>query len=170
MSGVNIEIERKYIIVKPCEDVLRSQRDFTESEIVQIYLPAVARQTRRVRRRAYGDRVDYIETRKIRIDKMSVTEIERDITEEEFIELSKMAAEGTHPVRKRRYTFTHGARTLELDFYPEWEHTCIMETELPDRETVVELPEFIKVVREVTGIKEYSNAAMSHAFPTEDKI
>ena len=42
--------------------------------------------------------------------------------------------------------------------------------ELSDRETSVTHPSFIRVVREVTGIREYSNAAMSKHFPKEDHL
>ena len=34
----------------------------------------------------------------------------------------------------------------------------------------IEMPDFIHVVREVTGIRAYSNAAMSRSFPGEDAV
>ena len=42
-----------------------------------------------------------------------------------------------------------------------------METELESREEEVEFPSFIEILREVTGDKAYSNAAMSRTFPAE---
>jgi len=42
-----------------------------------------------------------------------------------------------------------------------------METELPSEDTNTDIPPFIKIIKEVTGIKAYSNASMSRAFPNE---
>ena len=43
-----------------------------------------------------------------------------------------------------------------------------METELENRESKVKIPDFLEILREVTGDKSYSNAAMSRDFPPED--
>ena len=170
MSEKNaVEIERKYIIEKPDIGVIEKMNGYTVSDIVQIYLPAAAGQTHRVRSRSYGDKTVYIETRKIRIDKMSVTEIERELDKEEFLRLSENILEGTRPIIKRRHTFDMGGVIAEIDVYPEWERTCIMETELPSRDTEVKMPSFIRIIAEVTGDKRYSNAAMSRSFPEELK-
>ena len=42
-----------------------------------------------------------------------------------------------------------------------------METELEGEDTAVQIPEFISMIKEVTGIRAYSNASMSRVFPTE---
>lgn len=169
MEKIGIEIERKYIIKKPDINVLRAQRGFTESSIVQIYLTSDSAQTHRIRKRVCNGVTSYTETRKIRIDKISSTEIERDITAEEFDSLSQSIRAGSRPIEKTRYTFMIGQQVFELDFYPAWGQSCIMETELAKSDTVVSFPGFISVLREVTGCKEYSNSAMANAFPKEEK-
>ena len=163
-----IEIERKYIIEKPVFSLIRNMPESTESEILQIYLPSESEETRRIRRRVYKDKTLCYETRKIRIDGMSCTEIEREITPDEFSALSQSIKEGTTPINKTRYTFDYEGQTFEIDIYPQWQNTAIMETELESREKRVEIPSFIKIIREVTGNKAYSNAAMSREFPKED--
>ena len=62
----------------------------------------------------------------------------------------------------------YGGQLFEIDVYPAWKNTAIMETELDDREREVEIPTFIEIIREVTGYKAYSNASMSKSFPKED--
>jgi CYTH domain-containing protein len=42
-----------------------------------------------------------------------------------------------------------------------------METELEYRDEEVILPSFIKILREVTGDRSYSNAGMAESFPPE---
>ena len=44
-----------------------------------------------------------------------------------------------------------------------------METELESRDTEVLMPDFLSIVREVTGNKLYSNASMARSFPKEDQ-
>ena len=170
MPGVTdaLEIERKYIIKMPRVEVLASQENYTSSEILQIYLPSEKGQTRRIRRRSYADRVKYIETTKIRVDSMSSREIEREMSEEEFLLLSETILEGTTPINKTRHTFIYLGQLFEIDIYPQWQNSAIMETELPSRETTVAFPEFLEIIREVTTDKAYSNAAMSRSFPPEE--
>lgn len=165
---VGIEIERKYIIKMPDLDEICAQASHTESRILQIYLPSEQGETRRIRRREYPDRTLYIETKKLRIDGMSSREIEREIGKEEFDRLALSPLEGTEPIRKTRHTFDYLGQIFEIDIYPQWRSTAIMETELDSRERVVEMPPFIDIVREVTGNKAYSNASMSKSFPDED--
>ena len=166
----NLEIERKYVIEKPSALKMRECEAYTSSEIVQIYLDAEPGVTRRVRSRAYSDgRVQYFETEKRRVDEMSSEEYEREITKAEFDNLSLQIAAKTRPIIKTRHTFDYLGQTFEIDVYPDWERICIMETELPSRDTAVEMPDFIHIIAEVTGDKRYSNAAMSRSFPEELK-
>lgn len=167
-SSAPVEIERKYIIKMPSLEILRAQTGYTKSEILQIYLPSEKGETHRIRRRVYADRTVYYETRKIRIDKMSSHEDEREISAAYFCELSKNPLLGTLSIEKVRHTFIYSGQLFEIDIYPEWKNTAIMETELSDREKRVEMPPFIEIVREVTGDKAYSNASMSKSFPPED--
>ena len=162
-----IEIERKYIIAIPDKEDMCSMKNYTESRITQTYLESVRGETHRVRMRECNGKTEYTETRKIRIDKMSVTEQEASLDESEYLVLLRGQRRGTRPIVKERYTFVYRGQLFEIDKYPDWQSTCILETELPSRETVVEFPEFIRVVKEVTGERCYSNAAMAESFPPE---
>lgn len=166
-AKTGVEIERKYIIKMPDILLLSDQAEYTISDITQIYITPAEGETHRVRRRVYSDRVQYIETRKIRIDSISVTEIEHEITEQRFSELSENILVDSKPVLKTRHTFVYRGQIFEIDVYPQWKNTAIMETELSNREERAEIPDFIEIIREVTGEKIYSNASMSLSFPPE---
>lgn len=166
---MSIEIERKYIIRMPDFEFLESLSDYSVSEILQIYLKSELGVTHRVRKRTFAERTVCTETRKVRIDKMSATEDEHEISLTDFDSLSANIKEGTRPISKVRHTFVWGILCYEIDVYPEWEHTCIMEVELDGEDMQVDIPPFIKVVDEVTGNKAYSNASMSRRFPDEVK-
>ena len=167
MKKENIEIERKYVIELPSESDMSAMDNYKSSKIVQIYLESHKGATHRIRKRDYGDLVEYSETKKIRIDSMSAVEEESALTENEFDLLSKNIRKGSHPILKCRHTFIYLGQLFEVDVYPEWKHSAIMETELPSRDADVVFPPFIKIIREVTGKGEYSNSAMSSVFPEE---
>ena len=115
----------------------------------------------------FADRVVYTETKKIRISPLSAIEEERELDAVAYEALLRRIKEGTRPVEKTRHTFPYGERTVEIDVYPEWERSCILEVELPSEEAELSLPPFLTVIREVTGDRSYSNAAMAHNFPEE---
>ena len=168
--NIGIETERKYIIKMPDFKQISTQNHYSKSEILQIYLSGAEGETRRVRRRIFDDKIQYTETRKIRINATSSTEMEREITEEEFSSVSSLALQGYTPIEKTRFTFIYNNQLLEIDVYPNWTKTAILETELDSPDKIVEFPDFIKIIREVTGDKAYSNAGMSRKFPEEDVL
>lgn len=165
----NIEIEKKYIIKKPDEKELSEMPEYTRSEITQIYLKSPGGITRRIRSRERSGNITYTETTKVRIDKISAYEDEREISCEDFERLSSERDEKTLPIIKTRHTFVYEGQLFEIDVYPEWKSTAIMETELESRDKEVIFPKIITILREVTGDKNYSNAGMSRSFPDEDK-
>ena len=164
-----VETERKFIVVKPSIDILKQFESYTESNITQTYLTDPTR-THRIRKREYTDgRVEYTENIKLRISGMSAYENEREISEAEYISLSANMDPSTSPVKKTRRTVEIGGLVYEFDSYEPWRTTCIMEVELDSEQTELPIPDFVTVVREVTGVKAYSNHSMAHAFPEEDK-
>ena len=169
-SKSQIEIERKYIIAIPNDESYFGLSEYSRSEIKQIYLDSPVGITHRVRARTTLGISRYYETTKVRIDKCSSHEIEREISENEFLKLLDSRDQKRKAIEKTRHAFTYKGQLFEIDVYPEWNKTCILETELDTREREVEFPSFIHIVREVTGEREYSNAAMARSFPPEDKI
>jgi CYTH domain-containing protein len=101
---------------------------------------------------------------------MSSTEVENELTKEQYLELLEASDPTASPINKVRHRFIIDGQPFEVDVYPQWQNTAIMETELENREKKVEIPPFIDVIREVTGDKAYSNAGMARSFPKEDEI
>lgn len=162
-----IETERKFIIEKPDIKILESQNAFTSSEIEQIYLLDSER-THRIRKRVFSfGKVEYTENTKRRISLMSSVEYEREIGENEYKELSKNIEPGSRPVIKRRITFEYLSKIFEIDIYPEWQRSCVLEVELEGEDEKIEFPPFIKIIEDVTGNREYSNHRMAYKFPEE---
>lgn len=165
-----IETERKYIILKPDIAILENQTGFTSSEITQIYL-FDKEKTHRIRKRVYSDgREEYTENTKKRISFMSSVENEEIISSEKYDILKAQIESGTAPVFKRRITFEYEEKVFEIDIYPFWNKTCILEVELKREDEALNFPEFIRVISDVTGIKSYSNHSMAYETPKEIEI
>ncbi len=166
-NNLPVEIERKYVIRMPDIDELKRQDGYSVSKIEQTYLDSEPAVTHRVRKRVYKDKIVYTETKKVRIDEISSFEDERGIDEAEYLCLLQKIKSGTRTLTKVRHTFAFSGQMFEVDIYPEWTHSCIMETELETRDTSVDMPLFISMIKDVTGERKYSNAAMSREFPEE---
>lgn len=162
-----IETERKYIIRIPDIATLRRCERYSASRIEQIYLLSDPGKTRRIRRRLTRGRTVYTETTKIRISPMSCFEQEHRISEQRYQQLKALRDPARVTVRKVRHTFYVGRQMFEIDIYPFRRNSCVLETEIPDESTVVTLPPFLQVIREVTGDRRYSNAALACAVPED---
>ncbi len=166
MNGV--EIERKFIIELPDFEKMREMSGYTFYDITQVYMKTENGVSHRIRKRAGASGVVYTETKKRRIDEMSAFEDENVITEERYDELYSVRDMSLNVISKRRHTFRFMGQLFEIDVYPNWRNSCIMETELESREDDPKMPPFIKVLRDVTGIRAYSNHSMANSFPAED--
>ena len=142
---MSVEIERKYVIEKPEEELLLAMPGYEKSDILQIYLESAPGETHRIRARCYGEKTVYTETVKRRIDKISAYEDEAEISYFEFSELEKRIAKGSKALVKTRHSFSYCGKTVEIDVYPEWGSSAIMEIELSARDEAVEIPDFIRI-------------------------
>lgn len=152
---VPVETERKFLIKKPSMDMLEGTQGVTKLEIFQTYLhsdnPSIER---RIRQRGDGKSYSYIYTEKKKISDMSRQETERRISKDEYLSL---LMEGERAVRKYRYCFIFQNQYFELDVYPSWEDEAILEIELTSESQEVLIPEWIKVIKEVTDDPNYKN-------------
>lgn len=167
---VGIEIERKYIIERPRTQDMSACENYSRNEILQVYLLGEGKRIRRIRKSVCEGVARYTYTQKVRVDKMSSMETESEISESEFLRLMKEADGLRRPISKVRHRFFYLGSLFEVDEFPKWERTCLLETELPDREKTVIFPDFIRIVREVTGLGQYTNASMALTFPNEDYL
>ena len=153
-----IETERKFLVKLPSEEDLKVN-NCVKSNIVQTYLrrnnPEVER---RIRQRGIDGDFSYYYTEKKKLSKYSRDEVERKITKDEYISL---LVEGIATVRKDRYCFFYENQYFELDIYPDWDNEAILEIELTEEGQELKLPNWITVIKEVTGEDKYSNANLA---------
>ena len=158
------EIERKYLIVRPTKEVLSNLPQCDITEIKQIYLkrfnPSI---TRRIRKRGSNEKgFKYYYTEKIPVSFGEKIEVEKEISADEYSKLKDEIDPKTSAIYKERYCFNYLNQLFELDVYEFSDELATLEIELDDINRKVDLPDFIEIIKDVTGDNRYSNGALSH--------
>ena len=105
--------------------------------------------------------VKYSQTIKRKVSDTERVEIERRLTQDEYLEMLMDADTTRRPIRKTRYCLTHENQYFEIDVYPFWQDKAIVEIELSNEDDPVEFPPQLKVICEVTDDPEYKNARIA---------
>ena len=66
-----------------------------------------------------------------------------------------------HQIRKTRYCLTYKSQYFEIDVYPFWKDRAIVEIELLSEKEEIQIPKFLKVIKEVTDDESYKNSALA---------
>lgn len=116
----------------------------------------------RVRKRGQYGSYSYTHTIKKFLAGGSNVEIERMISSREYFDLLSQADPSRDVVFKDRICFLWENQYFELDiFQAPRNNLVILEAELEKENAKITIPPFIKVIREVTDEKEFSNAEIA---------
>ncbi len=162
-----LEIERKFLIRKPAEEVLKQHSD-RHVDITQIYLlsgPEMS--SRRIRLCDWEDGPVWTYTEKERISGRSRIEREQVITSDQFAAYLREQDSHRRPIQKTRWFVPYAGHTLEIDVFPFWDDRAFCEAELASETEPLELPDWIRVVREVTEDPRYTNSALAREIPAD---
>ena len=155
------EIERKFLIEYPDVSWLESVPGCRKVDIVQTYLRGREGEEVRVRRRGADGSFVYFKTTKRRVSDVKRVEVEKRLSEGEYVSLLPDADPAKKPLHKTRYCLIHRGQYFEIDLYPFWKDQAIAEIELCDEDDEIFFPEEIRVIREVTGEEAFKNAALA---------
>lgn len=163
MSGAkHCEIERKYLIQFPDIKTLQAQRGAEQWEIVQIYLTVPGPgETRRIRQVVSDGEIRYYKTFKRRLSDMSNEEAEQEIDQLEYIRLSQEQQPDCRPLNKTRYRIPYMGHVMEVDIYPFWTDRAILEIELEHESEGAAIPEYVRVIRDVSADPAYKNRSLA---------
>lgn len=163
------EVERKFLIAMPDLDRLEQLPNCSRVEIIQTYLLcADSNMELRVRQRGHDGSYIYVKTTKSTASMRRHTEAEQRLTKDEYLNLLMNADTSLRQIRKNRYCLTENNLYFELDVYPFWKHQAILEVHLDTEEQPVHFPDYLHVLREVTGNPAYKNRSLAKEIPPED--
>jgi CYTH domain-containing protein len=155
------EIERKFLIQYPDMSKLENMPNCKRIEIMQTYLNAPEGDEVRVRQRGADGHFVYIKTTKRRVSNVKRLEIEKRISQDEYLRLLMDADITKHSIRKTRYCLTWNNQYFEIDVYPFDKKHAIVEIELTSEDDTIEFPDFLRVICEVTNNDAYKNASLA---------
>ncbi len=164
---MNIEIERKYLILLPDLAFLRTVEGCRVWEILQTYLYPRSDEPeteRRVRTLTENGEISYVYTRKSPKGYLSRYEDERNVSREEYKILRRDASV---ELFKTRYAFPFAGHVMEIDVYPPefggelLAGYAILEVEMNAPDEAVDFPDFLEILREVTEDRRYSNKTLA---------
>lgn len=153
-----METKRKYLIEYPDVRELERRPNCQRVEILQAYLKSeLPGETIRIRQRGKDGNYIYFKTRKRTAEDGKRIELEERLTQTEYLDLLMRADPDYRPIRKQRYCLSENGLYYNIDIHPQWTDQALMEVELYEEDQEVRVPEGIRVIREVTGEKEYTN-------------
>ena len=155
------EIERKFLIEYPDIAALEKRADCQKVEIIQTYLRATEDEEIRVRQRGANGSYIYFKTIKKKVTDTTRVEIEERLSQAEYLRLLMDADTSMHQIRKTRYCLTYKSQYFEIDIYPFWKDRAIVEIELLSEQEQIQIPKFIKIIKEVTDDKSYKNLSLA---------
>ena len=161
------EIERKFLIYYPNIKELENMPNCTKVDITQTYLKSNNDIERRIRARGIDGNYLYYLTEKRKISNLKRIEIEKRLTQNEYLKLLMESDSELHTIHKTRYCLSENNQYFEIDIYPEWNNQAIMEVELSSEDEIIKIPEFIKIVKEVTNDEKYKNYYMAKEMPKQ---
>ena len=82
----------------------------------------------------------------------------RRITNRDYNELLEQTED--KPIRKYRYCFSYNKQYYKLDLFEEPNGLMILETGLTNENDIVDIPDFIKINRDITDDLEFRNASI----------
>ena len=155
------EIERKFLIKYPDIKWLESNQSCQRVEIIQTYLRSDDGDEVRVRQRGCDGSYVYTMTRKRTVSGIKRVEVEKRLSQAEYLNLLMEADTSRHPIRKTRYCLTYDGQYFEIDVYPFWNDRAIVEIELRDEGDEIAIPPQFEVISEVTDDPLYKNATLA---------
>ena len=155
------ETERKYLIEYPDIKWLESNPNCQRVEIIQTYLHSTDDEEIRIRQRGVDGNYIYFQTIKRKVSALKRIEIERRLSQAEYLKLLMDADTTKRQIRKTRYCLTYENQYFEIDIYPFWQDKAIAEIELSDENAKIVFPKQIKVLKEVTDDDSYKNSSLA---------
>ena len=149
-----IEEERKFIV----EITAPLPEDCTESEITQTYLQGYPNAEERLRKRCWGRKQVFVHTTKKQTAENEELVTERQINQNLYEMMLPLADPARHTIHKLRHSFIWRGQYFEIDsFLDELDGLTILETKGIAEGEELKVPPFLKLVKDVTGDKDYYN-------------
>ncbi len=157
-----LEIEKKFLIEHPDLKRLDKMPNCQRIDIIQTYLYTPDPECEiRIRQRGSDGHYVYFKTEKRKAGPGKRIEVESRLSQNEYLRLMMQADSRMRQIRKMRYCLSANGLYYEIDIYPFWNDKAILEIELQNEHQQIIIPEFLKVIRDVTDDEQYKNHSIA---------
>ena len=155
--------ERKYLIGNPTHEVLEKLQPVVQT-ITQSYLVSRKDGTERRSRKVQNDgSIGYYYIEKQQISPVERIETERMMSQKEYVRMMDEVDPEYGTIVKRRYSFQYKDHYMTIDTYASSPSLAILDVQVADKFDQVELPEELKLHKEVTGEERYQGHMIAKA-------
>ena len=159
--GASAPVEKfnKYLIEVDDEllERLKKEANYSTSHIVQHYLTSDNGNERRIRRRERGDDVLYSYSEANYLKTNERIKVDRVLTERQYKDYNHQIDRSLNVTDKMRYAFINNGSFFKLDVFDFDRTKGILSTESTADETETKLPDYVKVIKDITGDVNYKN-------------
>lgn len=153
-----IQVQYKYLVSSVDLDKL-SECLPVKLELEQFFTSGDDNVNTMVRKTTKDGDCSYSSTTKRETNKPSErVSVSRRITDKDYNELLSQTSD--KPIVKYRYCFSYNKQYYRLDIFDEPKGLMILETGLTNENNIVEIPNFIKVSRDITDDLDYRNESI----------
>ena len=154
-----VEKFHKYLIEVDDEllERLKSEANYSTSHIVQHYLTSDNGVERRIRRRDRDGDIMFSYSEANYLATNERIKIDRVLTERQYNDYGNQIDRSLNVTDKMRYAFINNGSFFKLDVFDFDKTKGLLSTETKKDVSEVKLPEYVKVIKDVTGDKNYKN-------------
>ena len=152
---------RRFLIEMPDAAALEKLPNCRRVDMVQTFLKSEPGRERRISCRKLDGISRYYRTEKNAGGTGKQIETEKRLTRDEYTALLMSADPKLRPVRKSRYYIAENNEYFEIDIYPFWADKAVLEVDLNNPEDSFQIPEFVKVLEEITDNAAYNYPALA---------
>lgn len=158
-DGTPVEKFHKYLIEvdDALLEKLKSEANYSTSHIVQHYLTSDNGNERRIRRRERDGDVMFSYSEANYLATNERIKVDRVLTERQYNDYGHQIDKSLNVTDKMRYAFINNNSFFKLDVFDFDKTKGLLSTETGPEDTEVKLPEYVKVIKDVTGDINYKN-------------
>lgn len=154
------EAKKKYLIEYPDLSLLEKLENVEKVELDQTYLKADNDEKIQIRKRGLGDDCIYYQTR-VRIQNGQLLQVEKRLSKSEYEDKLTHADPTRKKLHRTRYCIVDNNQYMEIDIYPFWNDKAILNIDVLDVNSSVYIPDYVKVVEDITNNPQYFNSELS---------
>lgn len=153
--------ERRFLVKYPDADMLKNLENCHKIDIVQTYLRYSSEDELRIRKRGENGQYVYYKTFKRKVSDTERIELEERLSKDEYLRLLCDADPEKMQICKTRYCITYKNQYIQLDVFPFWSDKAIAEVRIASEDEKVLLPEWVEVIKDITGDESYKNRSLA---------